>query len=432
MRYRLTAILMLILTLLLSGCGMRTVEQMYAIPRRSQEFQSFQGAVDIAMRDMEYAAPVAGENRQSLQYADLNGDGTPEYLVFARDSSGKNLRILVFYESGEHTFSLGNSLEVTGASFDQVSYGEIDDAPGLELVVGTQISNQMMGNAVVFSFSGEEAEQILSSSYSRMVSADLDEDGFMELLLIRRSEAEGNASACLYDYQDGGFHRSRDLLLSQRAEDIRRIKVSSLASGETGVYISGFTPEESVITDVLASLSGSLVNVAASGDMGMGFQPMLDYSVFCEDIDADGVLEFPNPVLGLEGVFGDTGSCMIDWYALNASGEGVLKSTTFHDYTDGWFVRLESTWVERIALKWEKSGIQFSLRGDDDQNRTLLFSIFAFSGRDKETRASAEDLTVLARTENTLYAARLESGAAGNGVNQTWLNENFQIIPKDK
>ena len=60
---------------ILGGCAMVTVEEMYAPPKRSPEYQDLQRAIDSAMTDMEYASPLSGENRQTVQMADLNGDG---------------------------------------------------------------------------------------------------------------------------------------------------------------------------------------------------------------------------------------------------------------------------------------------------------------------------------------------------------------------
>ena len=45
------------IVLLLSGCAMRTVEEMYALPRRSQEYAQLQTAIDSAMYGLTFSAP---------------------------------------------------------------------------------------------------------------------------------------------------------------------------------------------------------------------------------------------------------------------------------------------------------------------------------------------------------------------------------------
>ena len=86
----------LLAALLLSGCAMRTIDELYAPPKRSEEYSRLQSAIDIAMAGLEYSAPLTGENQQAVQMADLNGDSVEEYLLFAKGDSEYPLRILVF------------------------------------------------------------------------------------------------------------------------------------------------------------------------------------------------------------------------------------------------------------------------------------------------------------------------------------------------
>ena len=55
--------LILTAALLFGGCAMRTVDEMYSPPRRSDAYNELQSAIDRTMGDMEYCAP---ENIQSM------------------------------------------------------------------------------------------------------------------------------------------------------------------------------------------------------------------------------------------------------------------------------------------------------------------------------------------------------------------------------
>ena len=57
--------------LLCSGC-MATVDQMYRLPKRSEEVANLQSAMDSAMSGLSYSAPLSGENQQTVQTADLD------------------------------------------------------------------------------------------------------------------------------------------------------------------------------------------------------------------------------------------------------------------------------------------------------------------------------------------------------------------------
>ena len=68
-------VLLIMTALLLSGCKILTVDQMYKPPKRSEDFNSLQSVISSAIGNMEYSAPISGENQQIVQTADLYGDG---------------------------------------------------------------------------------------------------------------------------------------------------------------------------------------------------------------------------------------------------------------------------------------------------------------------------------------------------------------------
>ena len=108
-----------IAALVLCGCSMVTVDEMYKLPKRSDSFNSLQTAMDEAMTGLQYCAPLAGENRQTVHMADLDGDKLEEYLVFAKGSEEKPLRIMVF-QKVDDAYVNTDTVSCNGTAFDQV------------------------------------------------------------------------------------------------------------------------------------------------------------------------------------------------------------------------------------------------------------------------------------------------------------------------
>ena len=70
---------------MLSGCFVKTVDEMYALPQHSDEYYNLQQAIDAVMTGgASYCAPVSGVNQQSVQLADLDRDGEDEAVVFLK------------------------------------------------------------------------------------------------------------------------------------------------------------------------------------------------------------------------------------------------------------------------------------------------------------------------------------------------------------
>ena len=219
-KYVLAAILLLLASLLAS-CGYSTVEEMYRIPKRSQEYTFLQSTIEQAMTGLEFASPTMGDNQQTVQAADLDGDGKMEYLVFARDSSDKPLKVLVFHETEDEKYFLMERLEMNGSSFEQVIYADMDGRSGMELVIGRRLTNQVMRIADVYSFAGGQGEQQINTIYSKFLTADLTCDGKQELIVIREGDTDVSAgSAVVFRWENGDVERTREIRLSQRVEQI--------------------------------------------------------------------------------------------------------------------------------------------------------------------------------------------------------------------
>ena len=116
-----------LLCLLLSGCFVKTVDELYTLPRHSDEYDNLQKAIDevMAAAGCEYCAPVSGSNQQSVQLADLDGDGEEEAIVFAKTSDEKPLKAYVF-DKLDGAYQNISVIEGNGAAFARVEYVDLD------------------------------------------------------------------------------------------------------------------------------------------------------------------------------------------------------------------------------------------------------------------------------------------------------------------
>ena len=66
--------------------------------------------------------------------------GKEEYLIFTKSTQGEELQILVFGQLEDGHYGLLETIDCKGSSFEQVQYASVDDSPGSELIVGTQLN----------------------------------------------------------------------------------------------------------------------------------------------------------------------------------------------------------------------------------------------------------------------------------------------------
>ena len=415
--------ILLLTALLLSGC-MKTVDELYCLPKRSQAVNDLQPVIDEAMRGLEYSAPQSGDNRQVVQTADLDGDGMDEYLLFAKDSSEKPLKILIFCQLASG-YVLMDTIEGFGFSFDFVTYRQVDGRPGVEIVVGRLVSEEVVRSVSVYRFSSGIARHLLTTGYSRMLAADADGDGLSELYLLNQSATEnGTGNLSVYTYRDEQLHRVSEMPLSCAADDYKQIICGVLQDGTKAIYVtcaSGGT----LITDVFATIDGKIAAVATQIQTGM----LNDYYVFPEDLDRDGVLEIPRlqPIMSAE----DQEQAVVVWYSLDAQGQETVKMHTYHNYQYNWYLKISQEHLGIIHAQRSGSSCVFSFYDAETQMLEPVCTIMTLVDADRGDLAIQPGRVVLFSTETTIYVAELTDAAAKYGITSANLPDRFSTIRMD-
>lgn len=425
--------LLLAITLLLSGCAMPTVEQMYQLPKRSEDYHDLQSAIDKAMTELEYCAPLSGENQQTVQMADLDGDGQDEYLLFAKGSQEKPLRILVF-QNVEDTYVNVDTVECNGSAFDQVEYVDMDGNGGMEMVVGRQLSDQVIRSACVYTFSQEGLVQLVAVNYTKFLTVDLDSDQCEELFFLRPGQTDtDNGVAELYSMRSGVMERYNEVTMSQPADKLKRIIVGKLDGGKSAVYIACAAGETALITDIYTLINEKLVNVTLSNASGTNVQTMRNFYVYADDIDNDGVVELPSLISmkPLPGMMSADMHHLIRWYAMTPDGDEVDKMHTYHNFVGGWYMQLSSQLAPYLVVM--NMGNQTDFYAWDSQygSTRKIMSVFAFTGQSREEQGLSEGRFILHKTDSIVYAALLEDAAQDYALTQEAVVYSFRLIQQD-
>ena len=432
MKHILKCITLLLLALLLTGC-MRTVDEMYRLPKRPDAYNDLQSAIDSAMTDMAYCAPLNGENQQTVQMADLDGDGEQEYLLFAKSTQEKPLRLLVF-RNIDGRFVNTDTVESNGSSFDQVEYVNMDGRSGVEIIVGRQLNDQIIRSVTVYTFTDGELVKLMSANYTKFLTTDLDNNNQSELFLLRPGETEtDNGVAELYAMREDVMERYNECEMSQPAEKLKRIITGKLDGGATAVFTASAAGETALVTDVFAVKDGMLANIAFSNETGTAVQTLRNYYVYADDIDNDGVVELPSliPMTSMDEAVTTVNQQLVRWYAMTPDGEEVNKMYTYHNFVGGWYMQLQSTWAPRVVVT--NVGNQYSFYIWDEGYRAArkVLTVFVFTAQNRDEQGNADNRFVLHKTESVTYAALLESGAESYGITQESAAYSFRMIRKD-
>ena len=421
------------LLLILSGCAMTTVDQMFQLPKRSEEYNNLQSAIDDAMSGLSYCAPTAGENQQTVQMADLDGDGENEYLLFAKGTQDNPLKILLFRET-EGEFVNIDTISANGTAFDMVEYVDMDERPGVELLVGHKLSEQMLHTVTAYTFDNGSFVQLTTANYTKFLSTDLDSDHLAELFILRPGTTEAdNGVAELYAMRNGAMERCNEVTMSQPVDKLKRIISGKLDGGKTAVYVASTIGDTALITDIYTLLDEKLTNVSLSSESGTSIQTMRNFYVFADDIDGDGIVELPSLIsmAPLPETPGGDAHHLIRWFAMTPAGDGIDKLFTYHNFVGGWYFLLDSSWAQRLVVRQKSNQTEFLVWDEKFQTTEKILTIYAFTGQNREEQGLTEGRIILQKTDMVVYAALLSDKASKYGITAEHAVFSFRLIQKN-
>ena len=419
--------------LLLCGCSMRTTDEMYAFPKRSKEYKNLQSVIDNSITGLQYCAPLSGENQQTVQMADLDGDGKQEYLLFAKGSEGMPLRILIFREK-DGAYEHAETIESNGSSFDSIEYVQMDDQPGMELIVGKQVSDQVLRSVSVYSFNTGKAELLTSVNYTKFLTTDMDRDGNSELFVLWPGQTEtDNGIAALYRIRDGVLERSNEASMSRPSDQLKRIISGKLHSGESAVYAASTVDSTAIVTDVYAMVGDTLTNVTFSNESGTSMQTIRNYYVYADDIDDDGVVELPNliPMTPMDDLVSVDRQDLIRWYAMTAQGDEIDKKYTYHDFVGGWYLELDEDWASRVSVQNLGYQYEFYVWDINLQVADKIASVYVLSGTNRDGQSPGEQQFVLHKSDSVTYMGCLWEDAEKYNIDSNDFISRFHLIQHD-
>lgn len=432
MRKRILLLMATAMMLLLSGCMFKPVDELYALPQQSQEYYDLQAELEAHLNGgARYSAPESGDNQQSVQMADLTGDGADEVIIFLHTAEEKPLQVYVYTPAG-NTYENLAVLSHSGSSFDRVDYVELNGQPGLEMVVGTRVSDQVLQSLHAYTVDENGGAELLNTNYFKYTLADLDNDGQQDLVTFRSGAAGERGVAELFRYVDGTIHSAGVARMSVplEADVIRRIINGNTQSDLSAVFVA-CALESGLITDVFAMRDGVFTNIAIGPDQTQSAQTLRGAVIYGADLDGDGLIELPSTQkLQKFNQEDPRDYYLVNWYNLDADGRKIANLTTYYNDTDGWYLVIPDTWEGNLLVRYGDdesgyAGYGFYLYQTEPSDARLVATVYMFAGTDARTLAESDGRFVLNQKGDLVFSAKLGSAA---DLTEAQLQELFRFI----
>ena len=421
-----------VILLMLSGCFGVSLEELYSLPEPAVEYLQLQSLIDAEIAGgCEYAAPIGGSYRQSVQLIDLDNDDTDEAFAFLRDAD-QNLRICV-YCATNGVYSQTLVIEGHGTSISSVEYADLTGSGVSELLVSWQIGSGLR-MLCVYSMEGWGGNQLLTVDCTEFTVCDMDVSGNVELLAIRFDAAEGGV-VDMFSFSGNGEAILSSALFSTGVRSIERIRIGTLAEDMPVLYIESKYEEGWLVTDLFVSRRGRLKNL--SQDMNSGISNTLRRdNIYCFDVDDDNYIEIPVPV-SLYPQSDGASHAAITWYGYDSAGIRTLDVSTYHNQSDGWYLLLKESWRENLSVRREEgaSGERTVILSTADPQTGEIrdfLAIYTLTGENRRERAQLHGRFLLRDESTTLYAAKILSPSDDpndpNAFTAEDVKANFRLI----
>ena len=415
--------------MLCTGCSFYPSEgSLYRLPKLPAEYESLETLIDSLLADgAEYAAPTSGSNLQSVQMVDLDGDGQEEAVAFFRKASDeKPMKIYIFRAVGE-SYEQMCLLEGTATSIYSINYTDLTGDGQREIIVGLR-GNLDMQYLTAYTITSGEPRVLLSTGYFRYAARDVDGDGKQELIIIR-SDDESLAQADYYAWNGEQMMLTSSLQLSMAATELRRMSAGALAGGESALFVTGVSEDNSAVTDVFTVRGDRLQSVVRGSTEQAHF---LD--LFPADINDDGVTEVPMPVPFPRTDEDSPVYYRVRWQQYDTDGRDTVVCQSYENQLDGWRLILPDYWINRVTLSRssnaEGSEVSFYLLRSGGENVKPLLTIYTYTGERRNDPAFRNGKILLSRQMDAVYAADLMDDA-GKFMNEQILRDNFYLVTSE-
>ncbi len=445
-RHLLVAGVLGLLMLLLSGCSLRSPEELYSLPKPPSDYERLQNAITQVQQELgltysttvEYAAPLSGVNIQPVQLLDLDDDGVQESAAaFFRVSGAENpLMIYIFRQTPDGDFAVYSVIEGGGSAVNSISYENLDDIPGKELVVQWQMNDDihLLG---AYSISSGAVRSLLITSYTECQVMDLDRDGYMELLLLHLDASTSSGHVDYYNYSGelDSMLLDSSANLSWDVVSISQVNDNYLQGMVPALYITSKQSSGNLVTDILTVGEQGLTNITLDQDSGVSLQTLTTKEVYGTDINSDSVLELPS--LGFLPEYDNLTTnnyWLTRWNQYDETGAAHAVCTTYHNERDGWYLIIPDSWLGQLSIArtdnitlGERAVTFYHWNGDSSQLPVQFLTIYMLTGPNRQVRATQGQRFVLLEDSSTIYAAEFYSGW-NCGLDQSSLLTNFNFI----
>ena len=370
--------------LLLSGCSALSfdVRSQLVPPTATGDEQQIQLALERYLAE-EYGAaqaeqyklkyPMEGDYRTAFIVEDVDEDGDDEALVFYTvDSDTEYIHLNYLRKLGTEWESMGD-WESESTHVLEVRFGDMNGDGKQELLVGFELSSTRDSQLSLFELTRLSMTLLGSYLYTDFYLGSVSSDDWQDLLLLRVSNTEPSVTARLFSLREQATELG-SVALDGYIRSFGAVCFTPVTDTVAGIYLDGYKDNGGMVTELICWDGTTLSAPFYNEDDNMTTLTERDSGVAMADVDADGVMEWPQsePIEAVPGApAGGLPRYLTRWCTWDVSAKEVhteLYSVVVPE--DGYLFVADETWVGSLAASYDEDTHTLTL-GRSSENGTI-------------------------------------------------------------
>ncbi|NLD88166.1 MAG: hypothetical protein GX633_07920 [Clostridiales bacterium] len=432
---------LLLILFLLSGCASPTGE-LLSIPKAPYTHYKVQNALDtILASGGQHLAPLSGNNRNSVQLIDLDGDGRNELLsCFLVKEGDVSLPRVYIHKLEEGEYKLLGYVDGYGDSIDAIWYPELYFDDSRAIAIGWMLGTNPKRGVTVVRCADDTLETLYNGEYSALSVVDIDSDEIEDIVILCYTGTDEPGTAKLLRYESKELNVVSAAPLSKGIVSPGNVRSGFIEGGTIAVVADGMMYEQGYVTDCIIFSNGVLSNIFYSEDKGCSLSTLRARPIFTSDINSDNILELPKtePMVSLPGM---DMRWRIDWYSFDSSAAMTFRQAIYPSLDNGWVYRFPYNLIGKITVtnetppemqEYENCAVTaFRLINSDGTIGDTLWEIYSIKGEHRADTMTRYDLKELARSFDAIYGCRIVATEGEYVPTMASLRQAFSLISEE-
>ena len=351
------AALAVALMMILCGCeySFFSPEAAMRAPRATGQGQDIQEALEAAVgKDIILKYPRTGKIRSAFLPHDVDGDGVDEVFAFyqLRNEVGVT-RIHLLRMQEDHWVTV-QDMPPAGTSLNTVEFADLDGDGIDEILTGWGMANSTENLLCIYQFDVERGRiiQRASEKYTEYFVFDFNRTGKCEVGIIHLNTTLNSAIMTVVD-----FTKTMTIVgsvqLDASVTSYLRVQVARLDNGNAAIYIDAYKGPDTTVTEVVVYNGKEFRNLYLDPTTNSTVLTQRPWVAKVQDINNDGKLDIPFSVpLPFDVLSGYSQQYLTRWQTYN--GESYTTAlNAWYCFNDHYYLVFDKRWENEVTVQYD-------------------------------------------------------------------------------